>query len=126
MLTSEKEKVNDLTKKYTLVEDTNANLRSENAKLHESFTSLQAIHKELEVEHNTTLEGFSKTSEKSSSFTPSTSNGCARCYNVDIQTCAINHVEMNAMKIEISNSLHCCKKICLQMGKHPKQIPIQG
>ena len=33
LLTSEKEKVNDLTKKYSLVEDTNANLRSENAKL---------------------------------------------------------------------------------------------
>ena len=31
LLTSENEKVNDLTKKYSLVEDTNANLRSENA-----------------------------------------------------------------------------------------------
>ena len=39
--------VNDLTKKYSLVEDTNANLRSENIKLQESFTSLQAIHKAL-------------------------------------------------------------------------------
>ena len=96
-LTSEK-KVNDLTKKYSLVEDTNANLRSENAKLQESFTSLEAIHKALEVEHNVTMESNSKASEKSSSSTPSTSNGCARCYNVDIQTCAINYVEMNAMK----------------------------
>ncbi|KAG2634214.1 hypothetical protein PVAP13_2NG155006 [Panicum virgatum] len=60
LLTSEKEKVNDLTKKYSLIEDTNANLRSENAKLQESFTSLQAIHKALEVEHNTTLESNSK------------------------------------------------------------------
>ena len=55
LLINEKEKVNDLTKKYSLVEDTNANLRSENVKLQESFTSLQAIHKALEVEHNTTL-----------------------------------------------------------------------
>ena len=102
LLTSENEKVNDLTKKYSLVEDTNANLRSENAKLQESFTSLQAIHKALEVEHNTTLESYSKASEKSSSSIPSTSNGCARCYNIDIQTCATNHVEMNAMKKEIT------------------------
>ena len=101
LLTSEKEKVNDLTKKYSLVEDTNANLRSENAKLQESFTSLQAIHKALEVEHNTTRESNSKASEKSSSSIPSTSNGCVRCYNIDIQTCATNHIEMNAMK-EIS------------------------
>jgi len=97
-----KKKVNDLTKKYSLVEDTNANLRSENAKLQESFTSLQSIHKALEVEHNTTLESYSKASEKSSSSIPSTSNGRARCYKIDIQTCATNHVEMNAMRKEIS------------------------
>ena len=102
LLTNEKEKMNDLTKKYSLIEDTNANMRSENAKLQESFTSLQAIHKALEVEHNTTLESNSKVSEKSSSSIPSTSNGCARCYNIDIQICATNHVEMNAMKKEIS------------------------
>src|SRR6185295_19781125 len=66
------------------------------------FRSLQAIHKALEVEHNTTLESYSKASEKSSSSIPSTSNGCARCYNIDIQTCATNHIEMNAMKKEIS------------------------
>jgi len=53
LLTSEKEKVNDLIKKYSLVEDTNA-------KFQESFTSLQAIYKTLEVEHNTTLESNSK------------------------------------------------------------------
>ena len=98
LLTIEKEKVNDLTKKYSLVEDTNANLKSEIVKLQESFTSLQAIHKALEVEHNTTLNNYSKASDKSSSSIPSTNNGCARCYNVDIQTCAINYVEMNAMK----------------------------
>jgi hypothetical protein len=77
-------------------------LRSENVKLQESFTSLQAIHKELYVEHNTTLERYSKASEKSSSSILSTSNGCAHCYNIDIQICATNHVEMNAMKKEIT------------------------
>jgi len=60
------------------------------------------IHKALEVEHNTTLESNSKASEKSSSSIPSTSNSCACCYNIDIQTCATNHVEMNAMRKEIS------------------------
>ena len=91
--------MDDLTKEFSLVEDTKANLKSENVKLQESFTSL---HKALEVEHNTTLESYSKASEKSSSSIPSTSNGCACCYNIDIQTCATNHVEMNAIKKEIS------------------------
>ena len=116
-----KKKVNDLTKKYSLVEDTNANLRSENAKLQESFTSLQAIHMALEVEHNTPLESNSKASEKSSSSTPSTSNGCAHCYNVDIQTCATNHVDMNAMKKEISRLTQL-----LQEEISPNEQPSKG
>ena len=94
--------MDDLTKKFSLVEDTNVNLKSENVKLQESLTSLQAIHMALEVEHNTSLESSSKASEKSSSSSSSTSNGCARCYNIDIQTCATNHVEMNDMNKEIT------------------------
>jgi chromosome segregation ATPase len=61
--TSEKRKVNDLTKKLSLVEDTHANLRSDNEKLQESLTSLQAIHTALEVEVNTLLQSFSKACE---------------------------------------------------------------
>ena len=66
-LTSEKEKMDDLTKKCSIVGDTNSSLKSENVKLQESLTSLQALHMALEVEHNTSLESYSKASEKSSS-----------------------------------------------------------
>jgi chromosome segregation ATPase len=58
--TSEKRKVNDLTKKLSLVEDTHANLKRDNEKLQESLTSLQAIHTILEVKVNTLLENSSK------------------------------------------------------------------
>ncbi|PUZ51010.1 hypothetical protein GQ55_6G128300 [Panicum hallii var. hallii] len=61
--TSEKRKVNDLIKKLSLVEDTHANLRSDNEKLQESLTSLQAIHTALEVEVNTLLQSSSKACE---------------------------------------------------------------
>jgi hypothetical protein len=100
--TSEKRKVNDLTKKLSLVEDTHANLKRDNEKLQESLTSLQAIHTALEVKVNTLLESSSKACKSSRSSSPSTSNGCARCFNVDIQTCATNHAEMHAMKKEIT------------------------
>ena len=63
---------------------------------------MQANHTALEVQFNTLWESTSKTREISNSSSPSTSNGCARCYNIDIQTCATNHVEMNAMKKEIT------------------------
>jgi hypothetical protein len=100
--TSEKRKVNDLTKELFLVKDTHANLKRDNEKLQESLTSLQAIHTALEVKVNTLLESSSNTCKSSKSSSPSTSNGCARCFNVDIQTCATNHAEMQAMKKEIS------------------------
>ena len=55
-LTSEKEKVDDLTKNFSLIEDTNANLENKNEKLQESLTSLQANHMALEIQFNTLWE----------------------------------------------------------------------
>ena len=63
---------------------------------------MQANHTALEVQFNTLWESASKTRETSDSSSPSTSNGCARCNNIDVQTCATNHVEINAMKKEIT------------------------
>jgi hypothetical protein len=77
-------------------------LKRDNEKLQESLTSLQAIHTALEVKVNTLLESSSNACKLSKSSSPSTSNGCARCFNIDIQTCATNHVEMQAMKKEIT------------------------
>ncbi|KAG2582913.1 hypothetical protein PVAP13_6KG157806 [Panicum virgatum] len=102
LLSSEKEKVDDLTRKFSFLNDNNTFLRKDNEKLQESITSLQANHTALQVQFSTLWESASKTIETSNSSSPSTSNGCARCYNIDIQTCATNHVEMNAMKKEIT------------------------
>jgi chromosome segregation ATPase len=75
--TSEKRKVNDLTKELFLVEDTHVNLKRDNEKLQESLTCLQAIHTALEVKVNTLLQSSSKACKSSKSSSPSTSNGCA-------------------------------------------------
>jgi chromosome segregation ATPase len=101
-LTSEKRKVNDLTKELSLVEDTHANLKRDNEKVQESLTSLQAVHTALEVKINTLLESSSSTCKSSKTSSPSTSNGSARCFNIEIQTCATNHAKMQAMKKEIT------------------------
>jgi DNA repair exonuclease SbcCD ATPase subunit len=47
--TSEKRKVNDLTKELSLVEDTHANLKRDDEKLQESLTSLQTITRHLKL-----------------------------------------------------------------------------
>ncbi|KAG2656431.1 hypothetical protein PVAP13_1KG082377 [Panicum virgatum] len=112
-LSSEKEKVDDLTRKFSF----------DNEKLQESMTSLQANHTPLEVQFNTLWESTSKTREISNSSSPSTSNGCAWCYNIDIQTCATNHVEMNAMKKEISRLTHLLQEEAPSHAQVPKKNP---
>ena len=72
-LSSEKEKKDDLTRKFSFVNDTNTFLRKDNEKLQESITSLQANHTALEVQFNTLWESTSKTKESSNSSSPSTS-----------------------------------------------------
>jgi hypothetical protein len=100
--TSEKRKVDDLTKELFLVEDTHASLKRDNDKLQESLTSLQVMNTTLEVKISTLLASSSNTCKASKSSSPSTSNGCARCFNGDTQICVTNHAEMQAMRKEIS------------------------
>ncbi|KAG2611580.1 hypothetical protein PVAP13_4KG116605 [Panicum virgatum] len=116
-------KVDDLTRKFSFVNNTNTFLRKDNEKLQESMTRLQANHTALEVQFNTIWESTSKTRETSNSSSPSTSNGCARCYNIDIQTCATNHVEMNAMKKEISRLTHLLQEEAPSHTQVPKKNP---
>jgi len=120
-LSSEKEKVDDLSRKFSFVNDINAFLRKDNEKLQEGIASLQANHTALEVQFNTLWESDSKNRESSNSSSPSTNNGYTRYYNIDIQTGATNHVEMNAIKY--LNSLICCKKRLHHMLKSQRKIP---
>ena len=69
------------------------------------------------------MESTSKTKETSNSSSPSTSNGCARCFNIDIQTSATNHVEMNAMKKEISRLTHLLQEEAPSHTQVPKKNP---
>jgi hypothetical protein len=118
--------VNDLTEKLSLVENTHANLKSDNEKLQESLTSFQAIHTELEVKVNTLLESSSKACKSSKLSSPSTSNGCARCFNIDVQTCVTNYTEMHAMKKEITRLTQLLQDQAPSHEKFLRQIPYQG
>ncbi|KAG2583590.1 hypothetical protein PVAP13_6KG233706 [Panicum virgatum] len=106
-----------------LKESLSSEKEKDNEKLQESMTSLQANHTALEVQFNTLWENTSKTKETSNSSSPSTSNGCAWCFNIDIQTCATNHVEMNAMKKEISRLTHLLQEETPSHTQVPKKIP---
>ena len=84
---------------------------------------MQANHTALEVQFNTLWESAPKTRETSNPSSPSTSNSCARCYNIDIQTCATNHVEMNAIKKEISRLTHLLQEEAPSHMLVPKKNP---
>ena len=87
------------------------------------MTSLQANHTALEVQFNTLWESTSNTRETSNSSSPSTSNGCARCFNINIQNCATNLAEMNAMKKEISRLTHLLQEEASPHTQVPKKNP---
>ena len=84
-------------------------LRRKKVELQESLTSLKASHVALEVQLDNLKNSTTTTSNDAClSSNASTSNGCARCYKIDISACATNLAEMSAMKkgIErLSNSL---------------------
>jgi len=54
----------------------------------------------------------------------STSKGCDRCYNVDIEACATNLANMEAMKKEIARLNNIIASGCMDdASKKPKFIP---
>jgi speckle-type POZ protein len=111
--------VGELTRESFLAKDAWKKLEDEKLELQKSFESLKTSHIALEVQLDILKNNSTTTSNDAiSNSKASTSNGCSRCYKIDINACATNIAEMNAMKKEIarlSNSLIDEKK------KEPKR-----
>jgi hypothetical protein len=91
--------VDELTRESFLAKDAYKKLESEKLELQKSFESLMTSHIALEVQLDNLKNNATTTSNDAlSNFKASTSNGCSRCYKIDINACATNIVEMNAMK----------------------------
>jgi chromosome segregation ATPase len=102
-LAKEKEKVESLTKEFSLANDLNPQLKSANETLQENFSCLFAKHTDLEVEHDILKESTNSISnEATKSFISITSSGCKRCCNVNFEFCATNLAEMHVMKSKIT------------------------
>jgi hypothetical protein len=109
--------VDELTKESSLAKDACKKLEDQKLELQKSFDSLKTSHIALEVQLDN-LKNNATTVSNDAFSKISTSNGCSRCYNIDINACATNVAEMNAIKKEIarlSNSLIIEKK------KEPKR-----
>jgi hypothetical protein len=113
--------VDELTRESFLAKDACNKLEGEKLELQKSFENLRTSHIALEVQLDNLKNNATTTSNDAlSKSKASTSNGCCRCYKIDINACATNIVEMNAMKKEIarlSNSLIDEKKIEPKRGE---------
>jgi hypothetical protein len=111
--------VDELTREYFLAKDACKKLEDEKLELQKSFDSLKTSHIVLEVQlDNLNNNATTSSNDASSNSQTSTNNGCSRCYKIDVNACATNVAEMNAMQKEItrlSNSLIDEKK------KEPKR-----
>jgi hypothetical protein len=101
--------VNELTRKSFLAKDACTRLESKKVERQGSLKCLEASHIAIEVQLDNLKNSAKTTSnDATSNSNPSITNGYSRCYKLDLNDCATNIAEMNAMKKEIarlSNSL---------------------
>jgi hypothetical protein len=118
-LAKDKLLVDELTRESFLAKDACKKLENEKLELQKSIDSLKTSHIALEVQlDNLKNNATTLSNDAPSNSQTSTSKGCSRCYKFDINACATNVAEMNAMRKEIarlSNSLIVEKK------KEPKR-----
>ncbi|BAH95146.1 Os11g0205200 [Oryza sativa Japonica Group] len=99
-LAKECAKNEQLANELNLANGSLASLRDVNETLQEKFVNLDKSHKDLEVQFDTLWNSTSQPNVVSNSSNPSTSNGYARCYNIDLNSCGTNIDAMQALKKE--------------------------
>jgi hypothetical protein len=118
-----------LTKELSLANESNAQLKGANDTLHENFLCLHTKHIDLEVEHDILKESTSCSSnDATKSSISTTSNGCARCCNVNAESCATSLAEMHVMKSEITRHTTLIKedKSTQKIGEFEKHTKAFG
>ncbi|KAG2658911.1 hypothetical protein PVAP13_1KG354105 [Panicum virgatum] len=84
-LAKKKDKVEKLTTDLSLANDSNVRIE-----LQERHSRLEDINKDLEVSYNTLWESTKSSSKAKLDSNASTSKGCSKCYDHDINACVTN------------------------------------
>jgi hypothetical protein len=69
--------------------------------LNDKYCVLDEKQKQLELQYSTLQESTSQLSSAKNSSNPSTSEGCGKCYNLDMNVHSTNLANMEAMRMEI-------------------------
>ena len=70
--------------------------------LKKKYCDLDEKHKELELQYGILWDSNSYPSKAKETSTPSTSQGCGKCYNLDLNAYSTNLANMDAMGKEIA------------------------
>jgi hypothetical protein len=101
-----------LTKEHSLLNDSIASLKNKHSLVQQSFTSLKDKYHTLELNYDTLWNNISIHPKESSDSNASTSEGCKKCYNHDINACATNLVELEKKDKEIQRLNMAIKNGC--------------
>jgi predicted nuclease with TOPRIM domain len=107
-----KDSYEHLTKEHSLLNDSLASLKNEHSLVQESLTRLKDKYHTLEQNYDTLWNSTSIHFKESGDSNASTSEGCKRCYNHDINACAANLVELERKDKEIQRLNMVIKNGC--------------
>jgi len=100
-----------------------ATLKDDLNTLQEKNNALKTRNEELEEQFSILWDKTSHPTKASEISNASTSKGCDRCYNVDLEACATNLANMEAMKKEITRLNNIIASGCMDdASKKPKFI----
>jgi hypothetical protein len=83
-----------MSKESSLINDSFVNLKNTHSELQERHSSLEVKYKNLEANFDTLLKNAKTNSKTTHDPNVSTSEGCSRCYSIDIKSCVTNLVKL--------------------------------
>jgi hypothetical protein len=93
-LSSANDSLKRMSKESSLINNSFVNLKNAHSELQERHSSLEVKHKDLEVNFDTLLKNAKTNFKTTHDRNVSTSEGCSRCYSIDIKSCVTNLVKL--------------------------------
>jgi hypothetical protein len=93
----------DKNEKLAQGKETISSLKSSSGALQDSYDALQRTHKDFEVQFDALWASTPKPSSKSETTKASTSKGCERCYNIDIDALCAQSQHCNVEQVVVES-----------------------
>jgi len=114
--------IGKLTKEHSSINNLVASLKNEKSIAQESLTSLEEKYQNLELNYSTLWASTSTSPKATEDSNVSTSNGCKRCYKIDVNAYTTNLVELEKKDKEIHRLKMILKNGCKCQEQSNKTI----